>query len=163
VLYNFRARRVIFPGYFFVRTGHLFVCDGLFFWFATDYLFVRKDCQLEVGAGHTKNRNTKGRSAAGTNSRGNFSTNLSPSGRIRQVQNTTSCQNSGMMNLNSIRISTVRGHAPYKYPPRNTMSWSPSTNSNPLRISWSDTFFSPTVEIRVEKWVGTRRYLKMQL
>ena len=33
------------------------------------------------------------------------------------------------MNLNSIRISTVRGHAPYKYPPRNTMPKSPGTNS----------------------------------
>ena len=50
-----------------------------------------------------------------------FSTNLSPSGRIGQVQNTTSCHNYGTMNVNSIRISTVRGHAPYKYPPRNTM------------------------------------------
>jgi len=77
--------------------------------------------------------------------RGKFSTNLSPSGRIRQVQNTTSCHNSGTMNLNSIRISTVRGHAPYKYPSRNTMPKSPGTNSNPLRISWSDTSFSPTV------------------
>jgi len=50
--------------------------------------------------------------------RGKFSTNLSLSGRIRQVQNTTCCRDSGTMNLNSIRISTVRGHAPYKYPPR---------------------------------------------
>jgi len=49
--------------------------------------------------------------------RGKFSTNLSPSGRIRQVQNTTSCHDSGTMNSNSIRISTVLGHAPYKYPP----------------------------------------------
>ena len=49
--------------------------------------------------------------------RGKFSTNLSPSGRIRQVQNTTSCHNSGTMNSDSIRICTVRGHAPYKYPP----------------------------------------------
>jgi len=49
-----------------------------------------------------------------------FSTNLSPSGRIRQVQNTTISHNSGTMNLNSIRISTVRGHAPYKYPTCNT-------------------------------------------
>ena len=73
-----------------------------------------------------------------------FSTNLRPSGRIRQVQNTTSCHNSGTMNLNSIRISTVRGHAPYKYPPHNTMPKSPGTNSNPLRISWSNTSFSPT-------------------
>ena len=48
------------------------------------------------------------------------------------------------MNLNSIRISMVRGHAPYKYPPRNTMPQSLGTNSNPLRISWSDTSFSPT-------------------
>jgi len=32
---------------------------------------------------------------------------------------------------NSIRISTVRVHAPYKYPPRNTMPKSPGTNSNP--------------------------------
>ena len=74
---------------------------------------------------------------------GSFSTNLSPSGRIRQVQNTTSCHNSGTMNLNSIRISTVRGHAPYKYPPRNTMPKNPGINTNPLRISWSDTSFSP--------------------
>jgi len=44
------------------------------------------------------------------------------------------------MNLNSIRISTVRGRAPYKYPPHNTMPKSPGTNSNPLRISWSITF-----------------------
>jgi len=51
---------------------------------------------------------------------GKFSTNLSPSGRIRQVQNTTTCHNFGTMNLN--RISTVRVHAPYKYPPRITMS-----------------------------------------
>ena len=77
--------------------------------------------------------------------RGKFSTNLSPSGRIRQVQNTTYCHNSGTMNLNSIRIGTVRGHAPYKYPPRNTMPESPGTNSNSLRISWSDTSFSPAV------------------
>jgi len=32
--------------------------------------------------------------------------------RIRQVQNTTGRYNSGTMNLNSNRISTVRGHAP---------------------------------------------------
>jgi len=51
------------------------------------------------------------------------------------------------MNLNSIRIRTVRGHTPYKYPPRNTMPKSPGTNSNPLRISWSDTSFSPTVSV----------------
>jgi len=74
--------------------------------------------------------------------RGKFSTNLSPSGRIRQVQNTTSCHNSVTMNLNSTRISTVRGHAPYKYPPRNTIPKSPGTNSNPLRISWSDISYS---------------------
>ena len=37
------------------------------------------------------------------------------------------------MNLNSVRISTVRGHAPC-----------PGTNLNPLRISWSDTSVSPT-------------------
>jgi len=76
--------------------------------------------------------------------RGKFSTNLSPSERIRQVQNTTSYHNSGTMNLNSIVISTVRGHAPNKYPPRNFMSQSPGKNSNQLRISWSDTSFSPT-------------------
>jgi len=76
--------------------------------------------------------------------RGKSSTNLSPSGRIEHLQNTTSFHNSGTMNLNSIRISTVRGHAPYKNPPRNTMAKSPGTNSNPLRISWSDTSFSPT-------------------
>ena len=34
------------------------------------------------------------------------------------------------MNLNLIRIGTVRVHAPYKYPPRNTMPKSPGTNSN---------------------------------
>jgi len=33
----------------------------------------------------------------------------------------TRCDNSGTMNLNSRRISAVRGHAPYKYPPRNTI------------------------------------------
>ena len=76
--------------------------------------------------------------------RGKISRNLSPSGKTRQVQNTTSYHNSGTINLNSIRISTVRGHAPYKYPPRNTMPKSPGTNQNPLRISWSDTSFSPT-------------------
>ena len=81
--------------------------------------------------------------------RGKFWTNLSPSGRIRQVQNTTSYHNSGTMNLNSIRIGTVRGHALYKYPPRNTMPKSPGTNSKPLRISWSETSFSPT------DWVWT--------
>jgi len=75
---------------------------------------------------------------------GKFSTNLSLSGRIRQVQNTTSCHNSGTMNLNSIRISTVRGHAPYKYPPRSTMPMSLDKNTNKIRISWSDTSFSPT-------------------
>jgi len=79
--------------------------------------------------------------------RGKFSTNLSPSGRIRQVQNTTRCHNSGTMNLKSIRVSTVRGHAPYKYPPRNTMPRSPG---NQLRISWSDTSFSPTVSDIIE-------------
>ena len=84
------------------------------------------------------------RDTSGGNRGGKFSTNLSPSGRIRQVQNTTSCHNSGTTNLNSIVISTVRGHAPYKYPPRNTMWKSPGTYSNPLRISWSDTSFSPT-------------------
>ena len=76
--------------------------------------------------------------------RGKFSTNLSSSGRIRHVQNTTNHHNFCTMNLNSTRISTVRGHAPYKYPPRNTMPKSPSTNSNPLRISWSHTSFPPT-------------------
>jgi len=80
--------------------------------------------------------------------RGNFSTHLSPSGRIRQVQNTTSCHNSGTMILNSIRVSTVRGHAPYKYPPHNTMPKSPGTNSNPLWISWGDTSFPPPVRDR---------------
>jgi len=73
-----------------------------------------------------------------------FSTNLSPFGKIRQVQNTTSWHNSGMMKLNSIRISMVCGHAPYTNPPRNTMPKSLGTNSNPLRIFWSDTSFSPT-------------------
>jgi len=57
--------------------------------------------------------------------RGKFSTNLSPSRRIQQVKNTTSCHNSGTMNLNSIRISTARGNARYKYPPCNTMPKSP--------------------------------------
>jgi len=79
--------------------------------------------------------------------KGKFSTNLSPSGRIRQVQNTISCHTSGTMNLNSIRLSTVRGHAPYKYPPRNAMPKSSGTNSNSLRISGSDTSFSPTDEL----------------
>jgi len=46
------------------------------------------------------------------NRRGKFSTNLSPSGRIRQVQNTTSYHNFCTMNLNWSRM--VRGHAPYK-------------------------------------------------
>ena len=36
----------------------------------------------------------------------------------------------------------MRGHAPYKYPPRNK---SPGKKSNPLRISWRDTSFSRTV------------------
>jgi len=45
-----------------------------------------------------------------------------PSGRIRQVQYATSYHNFGTMNLNLIRISTVRGHAPYKYPPRNAIT-----------------------------------------
>jgi len=40
--------------------------------------------------------------------RGKFPINLSPSGRIQQVENTTRCHNSGTMNLNSIGISTVR-------------------------------------------------------
>ena len=69
---------------------------------------------------------------------------FSPSGKIQQVQNTTSFHNSGKMNLNSIGNCTVRGHTPFKYPPRNTMPKSPSTNSNPLRISCSDTSSSPT-------------------
>jgi len=64
--------------------------------------------------------------------------------RIRRVQNTTSCHDFGTMNPNWIRISTVRGHAPYKYPPCNTMPKSPNTNSNLFQISWSDTSFSPT-------------------
>jgi len=38
-----------------------------------------------------------------------FSPNLSPSGRIRQVQNTTSCPKFGTINTNIIRISTVPG------------------------------------------------------
>jgi len=88
------------------------------------------------------------------NRRGKFSTNLSPSGRIRQVQNTTSYHNFCTMNLNWSRM--VRGHAPYKYPPRNTMPKSPGTSSNPLRISWSDTSFSPTechpISHSEEKW-----------
>jgi len=77
---------------------------------------------------------------------GKFSTDLSPSGRFRQVQNTTSCHDSGTIHLNSIRISTVRGHVPYKYSSRSTKPRIPVTNSNPLRISWSDTSFSPTGE-----------------
>jgi len=80
-----------------------------------------------------------------------FSTNLSLSGRIREVQNTTSCHHSGTMSLNPIRISTVRDHAPYKYPPRNTMQKCPGTNSNPLRILWSDTSFPP---YGVSRWVN---------
>jgi len=40
---------------------------------------------------------------------GKFSTHLSPFGRIRQVQHTTSCHNFGTINLNSIGISTVPG------------------------------------------------------
>jgi len=87
---------------------------------------------------------------------GKFSTNLSPSGRIRQVQKTTNCHNSGTMNLNSIRICTVRVHAPYKCPPRNTMPRSSSTNSNPLRISWSDTSFSPTAAFT---WMANDTFL----
>ena len=86
------------------------------------------------------------RRALGSTRRGKFSTNLSPSGKIRQVQHTTSCHHSGTVNLNSIRISTMRGHTRYKYPPRNTMPKRPGTNSKPLRISWSDTSFSPTVK-----------------
>ena len=69
------------------------------------------------------------------NRREKNSSNLSPSGRIRQVQNTTSCHNFGTINLSSIRISTVRGHAPYKYPLRNTMPKSSGTNATPLPIS----------------------------
>jgi len=76
--------------------------------------------------------------------RGKFSQKFCPSGRIRHVQNTTSCHNSGTINWNSIRICTVRVHAPHKYPPRNTMPKSPGTNSNPLQISWSGTSFSAT-------------------
>jgi len=57
------------------------------------------------------------------------------------------------MDLNSIRISTVRGHAPYKYPPRNTMPKSLGADSNPLRISWSDTSFSPTVQTSGATWL----------
>jgi len=83
--------------------------------------------------------------------RGKFPSNCCPSGRIRQVQNTTSCHTSGAMNLNSIRICTVRGHAPYKYPPRNTMQKSTGTLSNrskspgatlpfPLRYSYIYTY-----------------------
>jgi len=49
-----------------------------------------------------------------------FSSYFCPSARIRQAQNTTSFHNSGKMNLNSIGNSTVRGHAPFKYPPCNT-------------------------------------------
>jgi len=82
--------------------------------------------------------------------RAKISTNLSSSRRMRQVQNTTSCHNSGTMNLHSIRIGTVRGYAPYKHPPRNTMPKSPGTNSNPLRIFCSSTFFSHTVETRAQ-------------
>ena len=83
-------------------------------------------------------------SVQNTHLRGSFSTHSSPSGRIRGVQNTTRCRHFCTMKLNSTRIRTVRGHAPYKYPPRNTMRKSPTTNSNPLRISWSGTSFSPT-------------------
>ena len=64
----------------------------------------------------------------------------------RQVQNTTSCHNSGTMNLDSIRIiSTVRGHAPYKYPPRNTIQKRQGTTSNPIWISRSNTSFSDII------------------
>ena len=85
---------------------------------------------------------------------GKFSTNLSPFGRIRQVHNTTSYHDFCTMNLNQIRISMVRGHAQYKYSPRNTMQNSSSTNSNPLRISRSDTSFSPTVaDAWVHMWI----------
>jgi len=92
-----------------------------------------------------------------------FSTDLSPSRNIRQVQNTTSYQNSGTMNLNSIKISAVRGHAPYKYTLRNTMPKSPSTNSNPIRISWSffvlmitslDTVTQVSIKFRKKKKVN---------
>jgi len=38
---------------------------------------------------------------------GIFSSNLCPFGRIRQVQNTTSCQDFGTINMNLIRISTM--------------------------------------------------------
>jgi len=90
------------------------------------------------------------------NRRGTFSSNLSPSGRIRQVQNTTSCHHFCTMDLNSSRIMMVHGHAPYKYPPRNTMQKSPGTNLNPLQISWSNSTFSPTechpLPHSVEKW-----------
>ena len=48
------------------------------------------------------------------------------------------------MYLNSIRVGTARGLATYKYPPCNTMQKIPSTNSNPLPISWRYTSFSPT-------------------
>ena len=54
--------------------------------------------------------------------------------QLQQYQNTTSCHNSGTMNLNSTRISTARGHALYKYPPRNTMPRSPGTNSKLLQF-----------------------------
>jgi len=43
----------------------------------------------------------------------------------------------------------MRDHAPYKYPPRNTMPNSFGKNPNPLRISWIDTSFSPTVSFSV--------------
>ena len=66
------------------------------------------------------------------------STNSCPSGRIRQEHNSTSYDNFCTMNLNSSRISAVRGHAPYKYPPRITMLKSP-LHKKPARISWNDT------------------------
>jgi len=82
---------------------------------------------------------------------GKFSTKSIPSGRNQQVQNTTSCHNSGMINLNWTRISTVRSHATYKYPPHNTMPKSPCTNSNPLRISSRDTSIFSMVNLVAEK------------
>jgi len=61
----------------------------------------------------------------------------------------TSCDNSGTMNLNSSRISAV--HAPYKYPPRNTIPERRTeslgatlpfplrgNNANVLFIRWGD-------------------------
>jgi len=78
--------------------------------------------------------------------RGKFSSNLSPFGRIRQVQNTTSCRKFGTINMNLLRISTVLGGT-VQTKIFSTNQKRLGTNSNLLRNARWNLRFSCTVPL----------------